>query len=191
MCSHFNVVKALLQLKAAWGVWAGNSNATTTCSPPLFPSLLSPPDCILCTGSEGAAAAECSVGHLAEQQQRHHGVLCMGGRHMQPQRAPHRPVRIVPPLAVLVTLDFRSVLDLTNVNLFGPLPSLASLTGLTHLAIFMDGDISHAGTLDGLAWLSSLTNLQTLFALQANVYSCEQFNCHSSSALSSILAVLV
>ncbi|CAI5520922.1 unnamed protein product, partial [Closterium sp. Naga37s-1] len=52
--------------------------------------------------------------------------------------------------------------DLTNVNLFGPLPSLASLTGLTHLAIFMDGDISHAGTLEGLAWLSSLTNLQTL-----------------------------
>ncbi|CAI5521212.1 unnamed protein product, partial [Closterium sp. Naga37s-1] len=59
----------------------------------------------------------------------------------------------------LATLHY---LDLTNFDLVGPIPSLASLTGLTHLAIGpLDGS-RLTGTVDGLARLSSLTNLQTL-----------------------------
>ncbi|CAI5466218.1 unnamed protein product, partial [Closterium sp. Yama58-4] len=52
--------------------------------------------------------------------------------------------------------------DLTYLDLVGPIPSLATLTDLTHLAIVAGLDSSPTGTLEGLAWLSSLTNLQTL-----------------------------
>ncbi|CAI5534953.1 unnamed protein product, partial [Closterium sp. Naga37s-1] len=51
--------------------------------------------------------------------------------------------------------------DLTYIDLVGPIPSLATLTSLTYLTIGLDGS-KLTGTLDGLAWLSSLTNLQTL-----------------------------
>ncbi|CAI6011471.1 unnamed protein product, partial [Closterium sp. NIES-65] len=166
-------VKALLQLKEAWGVWKNNSNANTACPPPHPPPLPLPP----CAGSEGAAAAEGGVGRVGKQQQRHHGVLCMGWRLLQPQRARRRPVSLValdakkfvevdPPatgsipasITALATLQY---LDLTFTSLEGPIPSLATLTGLTHLAIGLDGS-RLTGTLDGLAWLSSLTNLRTL-----------------------------
>ncbi|CAI5480184.1 unnamed protein product [Closterium sp. Yama58-4] len=63
----------------------------------------------------------------------------------------------------LATLQY---LDLTYIDLVGSIPSLASLTRLTHLAIGVAGS-RLTGTLDGLAWLSSLTNLQSLYALPA------------------------
>ncbi|CAI5530876.1 unnamed protein product, partial [Closterium sp. Naga37s-1] len=58
----------------------------------------------------------------------------------------------------LATLQY---LDLTYIDLVGSIPSLATLTRLTHLAIGVAGS-RLTGSLDGLAWLSSLTNLQTL-----------------------------
>ncbi|GJP30110.1 hypothetical protein CLOM_g22344, partial [Closterium sp. NIES-68] len=64
--------------------------------------------------------------------------------------------------AAITTLATLQNLDLTNVDLVGTIPSLASLTSLTHLALGYDGN-TVTGTLEGLAWLSSLSNLQTLF----------------------------
>ncbi|GJP55207.1 hypothetical protein CLOM_g14181 [Closterium sp. NIES-68] len=64
--------------------------------------------------------------------------------------------------AAISTLATLQHLDLTYINLVGTIPSLATLTSLTHLALGTDGN-TVTGTLDGLAWLSSLSNLQTLF----------------------------
>ncbi|GJP55208.1 hypothetical protein CLOM_g14182 [Closterium sp. NIES-68] len=64
--------------------------------------------------------------------------------------------------AAITTLATLQHLDLTDIDLVGTMPSLASLTSLTRLALGMDGN-KVTGTMDGLAWLSSLSNLQTLF----------------------------
>ncbi|CAI5510445.1 unnamed protein product [Closterium sp. Naga37s-1] len=196
-----------------------------------------------CAGSEGAGAAEGGVGHVGGQQQRHHCVLCMDWRHVQPKGAHRCPVRLIaapqcplcrpsmpslPPLnalfaapqcpfcpfclcflnrrsdgpsllliapppvlssppfitaspfhwdaklfsnadpppngaipASITSLATLQYLDLTYIDLVGSIPSLATLTGFTHLTIGVDGS-RLAGTLEGLAWLSSLTNLKTL-----------------------------
>ncbi|CAI5962578.1 unnamed protein product [Closterium sp. NIES-65] len=96
---------------AVWGVWPNNSNATATCSPhlPLFPSPLSPPNCIPYTCSEGAAAAEFGVGRVAEQQQRHHDVLPPPPPPPPfPSFPPHSPLPIafpVPAVKVLLQLN--------------------------------------------------------------------------------------
>ncbi|CAI5936197.1 unnamed protein product [Closterium sp. NIES-64] len=56
-------LKALLQLKAAWGVWAGNSNATTTEGAAAADAVLGVwPNNSNATATEGAAAAEFGVG---------------------------------------------------------------------------------------------------------------------------------
>ncbi|CAI7735163.1 unnamed protein product [Closterium sp. NIES-54] len=58
---------------------------------PHFSSLLpvSPP---LRGGSARAGAAAGGVERVGRQQQRHHGVLCVGWRHLQPQRSRACPV---------------------------------------------------------------------------------------------------
>ncbi|CAI5535191.1 unnamed protein product, partial [Closterium sp. Naga37s-1] len=66
-------------------------------------------------------------------------------------------------------------LDLTNDQLAGPIPSLASLTSLTLLAMGADGS-QLTGTIEGLAWLSSLSNLHTL-----NLFGLSEFTGDLSS----------
>ncbi|CAI7888578.1 unnamed protein product, partial [Closterium sp. NIES-53] len=63
--------------------------------------------------------------------------------------------------ASITNLAALQYLDLTNEQLVGPIPSLASLSKLTLLAIGTDGS-QLTGTYEGLAWLSSLSNLQSL-----------------------------
>ncbi|CAI5991721.1 unnamed protein product, partial [Closterium sp. NIES-65] len=124
--------KVLLQLKEAWGGVWANNSNATTA-------------CSEWTG------VTCSPKGL---------VVSLDSSLVRPDR--NFPSPSIP--ASITGLSTLQLLDLTSLNLFGPIPSLASLTGLMHLAIAMDGGngISHAGTLEGLAWLSSLTNLQTL-----------------------------
>ncbi|CAI5502229.1 unnamed protein product, partial [Closterium sp. Naga37s-1] len=58
----------------------------------------------------------------------------------------------------LATLQY---LDLSYIDLEGPIPPLHSLSRLTHLYIGADG-CRLTGTLDGLSWISSLPRLHTL-----------------------------
>ncbi|CAI5462040.1 unnamed protein product [Closterium sp. Yama58-4] len=121
-------LKALVQLKEAWGMWAGNSNATTACS--AWTGVTCSPNGLV-TGLDAKLFSD----------------------------ADPLPSGAIP--ASITTLATLQYLDLTYIDFVGPIPSLASLTGLTYLAIGVDGS-RLTGTLDGLAWLSSLTNLQTL-----------------------------
>ncbi|CAI5498454.1 unnamed protein product [Closterium sp. Naga37s-1] len=66
--------------------------------------------------------------------------------------------------ASITNLAALQYLDLTNDKLMGHVPSLASLSRLTLLAMGADGS-QLTGTYEGLAWLSSLSNLQSLYAL--------------------------
>ncbi|CAI5498494.1 unnamed protein product, partial [Closterium sp. Naga37s-1] len=171
-------VSAVVQVQQAWGAWAGNSNGSTACS--AWPGVTCSPNGLIvaldskAVSVDGSAAIPDSVTNLAALQ----------------------------------------YLDLTNDQLVGPIPSLASLTGLTLLyvprspaspvrasqprlrhghgpcsalrsfspllpkirialacsflkeLIAMGADGSQLnGTLEGLAWLSSLSNLHTLYAL--------------------------
>ncbi|CAI5458259.1 unnamed protein product [Closterium sp. Yama58-4] len=107
MCSHFpagcasSEVSVLLQLKAAWGTWAGNSNATTACS--------------------AWTGITCSPRGL---------VVALGGRLFSELDPPANGS--IP--ASITTLAALQYLDLTyNIDPEGPIPSLATLTGLTHL----------------------------------------------------------
>ncbi|CAI5502211.1 unnamed protein product, partial [Closterium sp. Naga37s-1] len=64
--------------------------------------------------------------------------------------------------AAITDLTTLQYLDLTyGINLEGPMPSLASLTRLTHLALGADGCLL-TGTVDQLSWLSSLSALHLL-----------------------------
>ncbi|CAI5503748.1 unnamed protein product, partial [Closterium sp. Naga37s-1] len=87
--------------------------------------------------------------------------------------------------ASITTLATLQYLDLTYVNLVGPIPSLASLTGLTNLAIGKRG-CSLTGTLDGLAWLSSLTNLQALSLEYLTAFTGDLSSLHILSQLRSL-----
>ncbi|CAI5989078.1 unnamed protein product, partial [Closterium sp. NIES-65] len=181
---------------------------------PIFPSLLSPLPIafpvpavkvlLQLNAAEGAAAAECSVGRVGGQQQRHHGVLCMGRRHLQPQRARRFPggdgLKDVGGgmgedwifeewnwggREMGEEWELVGIADLTYFYLFGPIPSLATLTDLTHLAIGSVVGSSFIGTLDGLAWLSSLTNLQIL-SLQYLAFTGDLSSLHILSHLRSL-----
>ncbi|CAI6002701.1 unnamed protein product [Closterium sp. NIES-65] len=125
-------VKALVQLKEAWGMWAGNSNATTACS--------------------AWTGITCSP----------NGLVTALDSKLFPELDPPLSGAIPASISSLAALQY---LDLTYIDLVGPIPSLATLTSLTHLTIGLDGS-KLTGTLDGLAWLSSLTNLQTLHAFR-------------------------
>ncbi|CAI5505047.1 unnamed protein product, partial [Closterium sp. Naga37s-1] len=197
-CATFNVnrllsllvpvaVKALVQLKEAWGMWAGNSNATTacsawtgvTCSPKglvvaldakLFSDADPPP----------SGAIPASITSLATLQYLSvtihppspstafilHAPCPSSVCHSQPSIACSFAFNPLPRPFPAPTSD------LTYIDLVGSIPSLATLTSLTHLyvllshgsrpgAIGVDGS-RLAGSLEGLAWLSSLTNLKTL-----------------------------
>ncbi|CAI7820567.1 unnamed protein product [Closterium sp. NIES-54] len=180
--------------------------------------------------SERGGAGAAGVGRVGGQQQRHHCLLCVAWRHVQPQRTHRRIVRALaslpqhcpplpsiaphdhshcsplydhfiaynatPPLIAVHHLDSKAVsvdhgsaaipdsitnlaalqyLDLTNDQLAGPIPSLASLTSLTLLAMGADGS-QLTGTIEGLAWLSSLSNLHTL-----NLFGLSEFTGDLSS----------
>ncbi|CAI7878005.1 unnamed protein product, partial [Closterium sp. NIES-53] len=144
--------KALLQLNAAWGVWAGNSNATTACS-----------------AWEGVT---CSPNGL---------VVSLNSQLIQAY--PNSSPPSIP--ASITGLSTLQLLDLTYFYLFGPIPSLATLTDLTHLAIGSVVGSSFIGTLDGLAWLSSLTNLQIL-SLQYLAFTGDLSSLHILSHLRSL-----
>ncbi|CAI5509870.1 unnamed protein product [Closterium sp. Naga37s-1] len=70
------------------------------------------------------------------------------------------PGGVVP--ASITRLSNLQFLDLTwGITLKGTLPSLATLTSLTYLALGADG-CELTGTLDDLSWLTTLSNLHTL-----------------------------
>ncbi|GJP42382.1 hypothetical protein CLOM_g1951 [Closterium sp. NIES-68] len=87
--------------------------------------------------------------------------------------------------ADITNLAYLQYLDLSYIDLVGSIPSLASLTSLTHLAIGMDG-CRLAGTLDGLGWLSSLSNLQTLRLVGLADFTGDLSSLHILSHLESI-----
>ncbi|CAI5534949.1 unnamed protein product [Closterium sp. Naga37s-1] len=95
-------LKALVQLKEAWGMWAGNSNATTACS--------------------AWTGVTCSP----------KGLVTALDSKLFPESDPPPSGAIPASITTLATLQY---LDLTYIDLVGPIPSLASLTALSHVYV--------------------------------------------------------